>query len=158
MIAEQWILWNPGIRNIDDAAVQRWRISHVVIQYVWVDSGLPCCTASATIRWDPQGFLSLDLLLLLVCWRGHEKNGVLIKFSTSIELGKERPQTLEPNLSCKHIKCFYYLTGLTETSVVRNRTCLCKSSAKNNPGESDLLQPSPNYKIHCHPNPHTFLK
>lgn len=50
---------------------------------------------------SPRIFI-LDLLLCLVCWRGHEMPSVLIKFSTYIELGKERPQTLERYLSCKH--------------------------------------------------------
>ncbi len=43
---------------------------------------------------SPRIFI-LDLLLRLVCWRGHEVTSVLIQFSNIIELGKEWPQTLE---------------------------------------------------------------
>ncbi len=72
---------------------------------------------------SPRIFI-LDLLLRLVCWRGHEVTSVLIQFSTIIELGKEWPQTLERYLSwCKH-KYLYNLTGFIEMGVVRNHICL----------------------------------
>jgi len=103
---------------------------------------LHCFSYNQIEKGSPRIFI-LDFLLCLVYWQGHEIPSVLIKFSTCIELGKERPQTLKWYLSCKHMKCLYYLTGLTVKGVVRNHTCLSNSprhcNCKIEPGEQDMF-------------------
>lgn len=92
---------------------------------------------------SPRVFI-LDLFLYLVCWRGHEVTSVLIKFSASIELAKEWPQTLERSW-CKQ-KYLYNLTSFIEIDVMRNHTCLSISprlltvTAKKNHG-SKMFKP-----------------